>query len=101
MISLRSGCFCNPGIDEINHGISADDLKNFFINREHGDYHEMIQYLGRWRGAVRVSLGYPTTKGDIQKFFIFAGKFLNKKMTVTLPANSSQGLPMQLSLPES
>lgn len=85
MISLRSGCFCNPGIDETNHGISADDLKNFFTGREQGDYHEMIRHLGRWRGAVRVSMGYPTTKADIRKFFIFAGGFLNKRMPVNLP----------------
>ena len=80
MISLRSGCFCNPGIDEINHGISADELKNFFINRKYGDYHEMIEHLGRWRGALRVSMGVPTTKADIEKFVSFAKKFLNRIM---------------------
>jgi selenocysteine lyase/cysteine desulfurase len=78
LISLRSGCFCNPGIDELNHRISAEDLRNFFLNREHGDYHEMIRHLGRWRGAMRVSLGYPTTKADIDKFAGFAKGFLNK-----------------------
>jgi selenocysteine lyase/cysteine desulfurase len=80
LISLRSGCFCNPGIDETNHDISTIDLKNFFMNRKHGDYYSMIEHLGKWRGAVRVSMGYPTTKADIDKFFNFAKRFLNKTM---------------------
>ena len=84
MISLRSGCFCNPGIDELNHGISGEELRNFFVSRNEGDYHEMIGHLGRWRGAVRVSLGYPTTRGDIEKFAGFARGFLNKKMEAGL-----------------
>ena len=97
MISLRSGCFCNPGIDEINHGISADDLKNFFLNRKHGDYYEMIEHLGRWRGALRVSLGYPTVKADIDKFAAFARRFLNKdqpaRCTLRLSEGSADNIP--------
>ena len=81
MISLRSGCFCNPGIDEINHKISVQDLENFFATRTHGDYDDMINHLGKWRGAVRISLGYPTTKADIEKFFSFAAQFLDKKIS--------------------
>jgi molybdenum cofactor sulfurtransferase len=80
MIALRSGCFCNPGIDEINHQLSANDLKDFFINRKEGDYNDMINHLGKLRGAVRVSIGFPTTIADIEKFIGFAKKFLNKKM---------------------
>jgi len=79
-ISLRSGCFCNPGIDELNHGISAEELETFFENRKTADYHEMIGHLGRWRGALRISLGYPTIKSDIEKFFSFAGKILDKNL---------------------
>ena len=79
-ISLRSGCFCNPGIDETNHDLSADDLQLFFKSREHGDYFDMIRHLGKLRGAVRVSLGFPTTKKDITRFISFSKKFLNKKV---------------------
>ncbi|MEO8413252.1 MAG: aminotransferase class V-fold PLP-dependent enzyme [Ginsengibacter sp.] len=79
MISLRSGCFCNPGIDEINHNVSAGDLQLFFKLREHGDYFDMIRHLRKLRGAVRVSIGFPTTKADIMRFISFAKKFLNKK----------------------
>ncbi|HWH62121.1 MAG TPA: aminotransferase class V-fold PLP-dependent enzyme [Ginsengibacter sp.] len=77
MISLRTGCFCNPGIDETNHGISASELQSFFTSREHGDYFDMIQYMGKLRGAVRISIGLPTTKKDISGFISFAKTILN------------------------
>ncbi len=77
-ISLRTGCFCNPGIDELNCGLSSAGLKNYFISRENGDYDDMVRFLGKMRGAVRLSIGFPTLPSDIQKFMCFAGKFLNK-----------------------
>jgi len=80
LISLRTGCFCNPGIDETNHCITANQLKNYFINRQHGHYYNMIEYLGVLRGAVRVSLGFPTSMNDIFRFISFAKTFLNKQI---------------------
>ena len=47
MISFRTGCFCNPGIDELNHCLSADELKSYFVGREHGDYFDFIKYIGK------------------------------------------------------
>jgi molybdenum cofactor sulfurtransferase len=79
-ISLRTGCFCNPGIDELNNWISRDQLKKFFIDREHGDYDDMIQYIGKMRGAVRISFGLATTTIDIAKFIRFAKSLLNKSI---------------------
>lgn len=79
-ISLRAGCFCNPGIDELNHWISEYQLKNYFTGREHGDYDDMIQFTGRMRGAVRISFGLATTAIDIVKFIHFAKSLLNKSI---------------------
>lgn len=79
MISLRTGCFCNPGVDELNHGLSEEQLKNYFISRDHGDYFDFIDFIGKMRGAVRISIGVATTKGDIDKFERWAKTFLNKK----------------------
>jgi len=84
MISLRTGCFCNPGIDELNHCLSADQLKNYFTSRDHGDYDDFIKFSGKMRGAVRISLGLPTTTTDIGKFIRFAKKLLNQ----TVPENA-------------
>ncbi len=100
-ISLRTGCFCNPGIDETIHCLSAEQLKNYFTGREHGDYYDMINFLGKLRGAVRVSIGFPTIIADIEKFKLFARTLLNKTVPedelavldgmAMLPAFSSNG----------
>jgi molybdenum cofactor sulfurtransferase len=82
-ISLRTGCFCNPGIDELNHHLPAGLLKNYFTERTDGDYYDFINFLGRVRGAVRMSIGIATTKKDIERFITFAKTFLNK----TAPPN--------------
>ena len=62
----------------MNHGLSADQLKNYFTSREHGDYNGLIHFLGKLRGAVRVSIGFPTIIADIEKFMRFAKNLLNK-----------------------
>ena len=77
-ISLRTGCFCNPGIDELNHCIEKEQLQKYFDSREYGDYDGYIEFQGRARGAVRLSVGLATTSSDIEKFFLFAKMLLNK-----------------------
>ena len=77
-ISIRSGCFCNPGLDEINNCLSNDEIATYFMSRDEGDYHDMIAYLGKMRGATRVSVGIPTTQKDLIKFLDFAGSLRNK-----------------------
>ena len=77
-VCLRTGCFCNPGIDELNNGLTAEQLKNYFTSRDKGDYNDMIHFLGKLRGAVRISVGFAATKEDIEKFICFAEKLLNK-----------------------
>ena len=81
-ISLRTGCFCNPGMDETNHCLSSEKLQSYYTNRADGDYFDMIRFLGVLRGAVRVSIGFPTSTGDIFRFISFARRFLNKAVPV-------------------
>ena len=90
LISLRAGCFCNPGIDEINSHITAQELNNYFDNRTAADYDDMTSFLGKLRGAIRVSVGIPTTKRDIERFILFATRFLNK--TILQPNKKTEGL---------
>lgn len=80
MISIRSGCFCNPGIDEVNNCITTEDLSKYFSSREKGDYKDMIAYLNKLRGATRVSLGIATRKGDLDIFLQFVNSLKNKKI---------------------
>jgi molybdenum cofactor sulfurtransferase len=59
-ISLRSGCFCNPGIDETNNCLTDNELATYYSSHEQGDYKDMIKFLGKMRGATRISVGIAT-----------------------------------------
>ena len=67
-ISIRSGCFCNPGIDEISNCITHDEMAQYFSGREKGDYYDMVAYLGKMRGAIRASVGVATNVADLHAF---------------------------------
>lgn len=75
-ISLRTGCFCNPGIDEINNCISTDELSAYFTSRSGGDFQDMITALGRMRGAIRISLGLASNFADVYRFVQFLRQYL-------------------------
>ncbi len=70
-ISLRSGCFCNPGLDETNNCVTSEELSNYFETRSTGTYHEMITFLNKMRGATRISVGLATTRKDLDCFISF------------------------------
>ena len=78
-ISIRTGCFCNPGIDEINHQIEADELEYYFTHNKSGDFKHMMEHIGKLRGAVRISVGLVTNFNDVFAFYQFASRFLNKQ----------------------
>lgn len=66
-ISIRTGCFCNPGIDEINNCITSDELKNLFSNQKNIENVEYMTEIKRLRGAIRVSVGIATIKNDLDQ----------------------------------
>jgi molybdenum cofactor sulfurtransferase len=70
-ISIRSGCFCNPGVDEINSCINNDEFGNYFSSHKTDDYERMLRQLKRMRGGTRVSVGIATTSGDLKRFVGF------------------------------
>ena len=79
-ISLRTGCFCNPGGGEIALGITGTELSSCFRQPEHetrltiDDFRLCID--GKSTGAVRVSLGLASNVADIDAFIAFAETFL-------------------------
>lgn len=79
LISLRTGCFCNPGIDEINYCVSKEEMAKYFSSRKTGNMHDMFEFLGYMRGAIRISVGIPTSLGDIERFVEFLENYLDKK----------------------
>lgn len=78
-ISLRTGCFCNPGAGEMAMGISADEMQSCFL-RAPGrlTYDEFRRCIdGKSTGAVRVSLGIASTAGDVDALLEFLRSFLD------------------------
>ena len=84
LISIRSGCFCNPGIDEINNCVTNEELSSYFSSRDDGNYQDMVTYLQKMRGATRVSVGIATRKKDLDTFIAFANQLKNRACTFTL-----------------
>ena len=82
MISLRTGCFCNPGAGEIAHGLTEEMLKRAFSNAERMTFEQFLEALeregGKSAGSVRVSLGLVSTFDDVYAFMQFARTFLDK-----------------------
>jgi selenocysteine lyase/cysteine desulfurase len=78
-ISLRTGCFCNPGAGEVALGLSAGELDRCFTksgDRMTKEDFGLCLAGGKSPGAVRVSLGLASTFADVQAFVVFAGRFL-------------------------
>lgn len=75
-ISLRTGCFCNPGAGEVAFTISRETL----VGGEFGQGMTLDDYVHAIGlpsgGAVRASLGMPTNAADIDRFATFAAEFV-------------------------
>jgi selenocysteine lyase/cysteine desulfurase len=74
-ISLRTGCFCNPGAGEIAHDISRDEIGRCFASREPVTYpqlYAMMQEGGKTASTFRISLGIASNFADVQRFLDFA-----------------------------
>jgi molybdenum cofactor sulfurtransferase len=76
-VSLRTGCFCNPGAGEVAFTISRETLVGgeFGTGMTLDDY---VQAIGLPSGgAVRASLGIATNSADLDRFAEFATAFVN------------------------
>ena len=80
-ISLRTGCFCNPGAGEIALGISRTELATCFTSPGHDQRLSLDDFRlcidGKSSGAVRVSVGLVSNFEDVQGFLKFAESLLN------------------------
>jgi molybdenum cofactor sulfurtransferase len=79
-ISLRTGCFCNPGGGEIALGITGTELSSCFHQPEHETHLTIDDFRlcidGKSTGAVRVSLGLASNLADVEAFVAFAATFV-------------------------
>ena len=77
-ISLRTGCFCNPGAGEAAFGLTRGQLREAWRTLSRGlgvratadDYLSLVGLPTG--GAVRVSLGVASTLDDVDAFLDFA-----------------------------
>jgi molybdenum cofactor sulfurtransferase len=74
-VSLRTGCFCNPGAGEVAFTISRETLlgSEFGPGMTLDDYVENIGLPSG--GAIRASLGLVSNFSDVQRFMTFASRF--------------------------
>lgn len=81
-ISLRTGCFCNPGAGEVALRISPVELTACFKQADSDAEHrftldDFLSCMHRESsGAVRVSVGMVTNFADVQHFLGFASTLL-------------------------
>jgi molybdenum cofactor sulfurtransferase len=76
-ISLRTGCFCNPGAGEVAFTISRETLVGgeFGAGMTLDDYVEAIGLPSG--GAIRASLGLASNRADLDRFTTFARAFID------------------------
>ncbi|MHB8627996.1 MAG: aminotransferase class V-fold PLP-dependent enzyme [Aggregatilineales bacterium] len=80
-ISLRTGCFCNPGAGEIINGLTKDELTEYFNGNHRMTFEQFITVMdGKASGAVRVSLGIASNFADVYQFVAFARTFLDRSI---------------------
>jgi selenocysteine lyase/cysteine desulfurase len=76
-ISLRTGCFCNPGAGETAFTISRETL----VGGEFAEGMSLEDYLGQIGlpsgGAIRASLGVASNYRDLHEFSVFARHFVD------------------------
>ena len=78
-ISLRGGCFCNPGAAERALDLPSQRALECFQSIPHGSFtlRKFARCLGEEHavGALRVSVGIPTTHADLDRFEAFLTDF--------------------------
>ena len=78
-ISLRTGCFCNPGAGETAEGLTEDDMRAGLAEGADITLPRFLQVMqqrgNKSLGAVRVSLGLASNIADVDRFLQFAAGF--------------------------
>lgn len=75
-ISLRTGCFCNPGAGEAAEGLTEEDVARAIEEQADLTLPRFLQIIthrgGKSAGAIRASLGLATNFADVYRFLQFA-----------------------------
>ena len=82
-ISVRSGCFCNPGDGEIAHHISRAEIEACFKDPSAAVtllqcQRRIEDETGKVPNTIRVSLGLASDFGDVYRFLAFAERYRDR-----------------------
>jgi len=79
-ISLRTGCFCNPGAGEMALGLTRDEIEKCFNTPEARMSYDQFRMCinNKSVGAVRLSLGHMTNFEDVRVLVNFFKEFLDE-----------------------
>ena len=81
-ISLRTGCFCNPGANETAEGLTRDEMEASFAQVKNITlplFRTFIEHeAGKNAGAIRISVGLVSNFADVYHFVQFAYNFIDK-----------------------
>lgn len=82
-ISLRSGCFCNPGAGEAALGITREQLEQCFRPGLRMTYEQLLAYMQgtheKDTSALRISVGLASNFADVFRFVTFLRRFLDRQ----------------------
>ena len=86
-ISLRTGCFCNPGAGEISEGLTEEDMRAGFTLGEEINLMSFVRLMQerghKSAGAIRASIGLATNFADVWRFLHFIAGFRDQtKLTI-------------------
>ena len=78
-ISLRTGCFCNPGCGEVANAIPRELMRSFFVRGEPMHFNQLAEILQTQHdinlSAIRVSVGIATNFDDVYRLLAFFALF--------------------------
>ncbi len=82
-ISVRTGCFCNPGDGEIAHEVDRSEIAECFDDPEVPVTLQQCQRLiedhtGKVPNTIRVSLGIASNFADVERFLAFVAGYRNR-----------------------
>jgi selenocysteine lyase/cysteine desulfurase len=81
-ISLRTGCFCNPGAGETAEGLTSEDMRDAASQPGGMTLPRFLQFIqhrsGKSAGAIRVSLGLVSNFDDVYRFARFVAGFRDR-----------------------
>nr|MBC8496386.1 aminotransferase class V-fold PLP-dependent enzyme [Chloroflexota bacterium] len=81
-ISLRTGCFCNPGTGEIVHHLTREEMAQAFNQPIAMSFDHFFDWArsehGRNPSTIRISVGLATNFDDVYKFMNYLQGFKDK-----------------------